>query len=56
LITSQLLRFQLGGEALQVGTDVPLKHQFFPETLRDLENPELIAFCREWTDGIGLTQ
>jgi hypothetical protein len=46
-ITVRLLRFKLGGEALQVGADIlPESVDIFPETLRDLENPELIAFLQ----------
>lgn len=47
LITARLLRFYLGAAALQVSADVPTeKNQIFPETLRELDNPELIAFLQ----------
>jgi hypothetical protein len=47
LITARLLRFYLGGESLSLHNDVPTQeHQIFPETLRQLDNPELIAFLQ----------
>lgn len=47
LITARLLRFYLGQEALRVRADVPAdQEQAFPETLRELDNPELIAFLQ----------
>jgi hypothetical protein len=47
LITARWLRFYLGGEALTVHADVPAEtEQIFPETLRELDNPELIAFLQ----------
>lgn len=45
LITTRLLRFHLGREALHVSANVPTaNYEAFPETLRELDNPELIAF------------
>jgi hypothetical protein len=45
LITARLLGFYAGGESFQLCSDIPtLLDQPFPETLRELDNPELIAF------------
>jgi hypothetical protein len=47
LITTKLLRFYLGQESLHPRADVPTQaDQTFPETLRQLDNPELIAFLQ----------
>jgi hypothetical protein len=47
LITARMLRFYIGGDALHVHDDVPPERdQVFPETLRELENSELIAFLQ----------
>src|SRR5205807_2771106 len=47
LITARMLRFYIGGDALHVHNDVPPEQtQLFPETLRELENSELIAFLQ----------
>ena len=45
LITRHLLIFRIGNENLCVNQDIPL-HQadIFPPTLKDLNNPELLAF------------
>ena len=46
-ITARILRFYLGGEALGVHDDVPsAQDHVFPETLRELDNSELIAFLQ----------
>lgn len=46
-ITARVLRFYLGGESLEVHDDVPAAQtQVFPETLRELDNAELIAFLQ----------
>ena len=45
LITARLLSFYLGQESLQVRADVPAGQlEPFPDTLKELDNPELIAF------------
>jgi hypothetical protein len=45
LITARMLRFYIGGRPLHVHHDVPPdQQQIFPETLRKLDNAELIAF------------
>lgn len=44
-ITARLLNFHIGEDELRVGLDVPNEEgQSFPETLREIENPELLAF------------
>lgn len=48
MITARMLRFYIGGNALRVHHDVPAEQSCgFPETLRELDNPELIAFLEE---------
>ncbi len=47
LVTARLLRFYIGGDAIHVHDDVPAEcQQVFPETLRELDNAELIAFLQ----------
>lgn len=44
-LTMRSLRFRLGSSVLSVGADVTtLSGQAFPDTLRQLDNPELVAF------------
>ena len=46
-VTARMLRFYLGGEAMHVHDNVPpARNQVFPETLRVLDNSELIAFLQ----------
>src|SRR5215510_1844442 len=46
-VTARMLRFYLGGEAMHVHDNVPpAQNQTFPETLRVLDNSELIAFLQ----------
>ncbi|MCC7043059.1 MAG: hypothetical protein IT183_04310 [Acidobacteria bacterium] len=46
-VTSRDLRFRLGPSTLQVCHDLaPVRGQAFPETLRQLDLPELVAFMR----------
>jgi hypothetical protein len=45
LITAYMLRFYIGANAFHVRDDVPAERNgIFPETLRELDNAELIAF------------
>ena len=44
-VTARLLNFYIGEDELRVGLDVPGEvDQSFPGTLRELDNPELLAF------------
>jgi hypothetical protein len=44
-ITANLLDFYLGGETFRIGKDIPpVEGESFPDSLKDLDNPELLAF------------
>ena len=53
--TEFLLKFRIGDETLDVSRDVPLyapNGSVYPPSLRQLDNPELVAFYDQWNHSI----